>query len=140
MRGRRLGHALTRAAAPAPGCAEGPYRPAARHTSPAGPPFARYHPLGEGRFEVEAGFPVAGPVEAAGEVVPSELPGGPVAVTVHTGSYDQMEPAYQALASWVADHGGQLAGDAWEVYYSDPAEQPDPAHWRTGVVQPYRQG
>ncbi len=111
---------------------------AARQAGPAGPPFARYHELGEGRFEVEAGFPATRPIEGNGVAQPSELPGGQVAVTVHTGPYDQMEPAYQALASWVGQHGGELAGDPWEVYFSDPSTEPDPATWRTQVVQPYR--
>jgi hypothetical protein len=35
--------------------------------------------------------------------------------------------------------GGELAGNAWEVYLSDPSAQPDPATWRTEIVQPYRQ-
>lgn len=111
---------------------------AARRAAPAGPPFARFHMLGDGRFDVEAGFPVSRPIEPSGDVQPSELPGGQVAVTVHVGPYDQMEPAYQALASWVTDHGGELAGDAWEVFFSDPAAEPDPATWRTEIVQPYR--
>lgn len=112
---------------------------AAQQAGPAGPPFARYHRLGDGQFEVEAGFPASRPVEGDGEVEPSQLPGGPVAVTVHTGPYDQMEPGYQALASWVTDHHGEVAGDAWEVYFSDPTAQPDPADWRTEIVQPYRE-
>ena len=123
-----LGHAYAEVAAAV----------AARHLGPAGPPFARYHRLGEDRFEVEAGFPVTGPVEAEGSVQPSELPGGPAAASVHVGPYDQMEPAYQALDSWVRDHGVEPAGDAWEIYFSDPVSQPDPATWRTEVVQPYR--
>lgn len=111
---------------------------AAQRTSPAGPPFARFHMLGESRFEVEAGFPVSSPIEPTGDMRPAELPGGQVATTVHVGPYDQMEPAYQALASWVTDHGGELAGDAWEIYRSDPGAEPDPAAWRIEIVQPYR--
>ena len=68
---------------------------------------------------------------------PCVLPAGPVAVTMHIGPYDAMEPAYAALASWVGDRGGQLAGDPWEVY-SDPEQRPDPSTWRTEIVQPYR--
>jgi effector-binding domain-containing protein len=104
---------------------------------PAGPPFARYRMLGERRFGVEAGFPVTATITAIGEIHPSTLPGGEVATTIHTGPYDKVEPAYAALVSWVRAHGGELAGNAWEVYYSSPAEQPDPATWRTEVVQPY---
>ena len=110
-----------------------------QQVGPTGPPFACYHMLGDGRFEVEAGFPASRPVEGSGDVQPSELPGGQVAVTVHTGPYDQMEPGYQALASWVRDHGGEAIGGAWEVYFSDPSTQPDPATWRTEIIQPYRQ-
>lgn len=110
-----------------------------QQAGPAGPPFARHHMSGEGRFEVEAGFPATRPIQGNGDVQPSELPGGQVAVTIHTGPHDAMRPAYQALVSWVAEHGGELAGDPWEVYFSDPSTEPDPATWRTQIVQPYRQ-
>lgn len=111
---------------------------AAQGLQPAGAPFARYHPLGDDRFDVEAGFPTPTPIEAGGEVRPSTLPGGPVAQTVHTGPYEEMEPGYAALASWIAEQGGEPAGDAWEVYYSNPDDQPDSSTWRTLIVQPYR--
>lgn len=105
---------------------------------PAGPPFARYRQLADDRFAVEAGFPVSAAIDADGDVRPSQLPGGPAAVTVHIGPYEQMAPAYRALASWVSSHGGEPAGDPWEVYYTDPASESDPATWRTEIIQPYR--
>lgn len=113
---------------------------AAHGSVPAGPPFARYHQLGDGMFSVEAGFPVVTAVDAADGISPSALPGGPVAVTTHIGPYEEMPPAYEALAAWVGDHGGAPAGDPWEVYLGDPSVQPDPAAWRTDVVQPYAAG
>lgn len=103
-----------------------------------GPPFARYHRRDDGRFDVEAGFPVSGYVWTAAGVRASRLPGGKLAATMHVGPYDGMEPAYAALADWVRDEGGELAGDAWEVYLTGPATVADPAGWRTEVVQPYR--
>lgn len=105
---------------------------------PAGPPFARYHCLGDDRFEVEAGFPSTRVVPGNETVTPATLPGGPVAQTLHVGPYDQMTPAYDGLLAWIRDHGCAPAGDAWEVYYSDPVVEPDPATWRTLIVQPYR--
>lgn len=107
-------------------------------TGPDGPPFVRFHKLDDGRFAIEAGFGVRTAIEPGGDVQPSELPGGLVAVTIHTGPYEEMVPAYEALASWVGDQGGELAGDPWEIYFSDPATEPDPATWRTEIVQPYR--
>ncbi|RZU53242.1 effector-binding domain-containing protein [Krasilnikovia cinnamomea] len=105
-----------------------------------GPPFARYHRLGPDRFSIEAGFPVLPPVVAEGGIQPSALPGGSIATTVHLGPYEQMTPAYEALTRWIKEHGGRPAGDPWEVYHSDPATQPDPATWRTEIVQPYMAG
>lgn len=105
---------------------------------PVGMPFARYHPLGEGRFDVEAGFPASTPVSGEDEVEPSELPGGPAAVTMHIGPYDQSAAAYTALEKWIREHGGTPDGDAWEIYYDDPMSQPDPNQWRTEIVQPYQ--
>lgn len=104
---------------------------------PVGMPFARYHPTSDNRFEVEAGFPSSTPTGGEGDVEPSELPGGTAAMTVHVGPYDAVQPAYEALRAWVREQGGEPAGDAWEVYISDPSLNPDPATWRTEVVLPY---
>ena len=111
---------------------------AAQGAHPAGPPFARYHRLGSGEFTVEAGFPVSTAIGADGDVRPAELPGGPVAAMLHVGPYDEMAAAYEALASWVARHGGEPSGAPWEVYLTDPSREPDPATWRTEIIQPYR--
>lgn len=107
------------------------------HAGPAGPPFARYHVLGEGRFEVEAGFPATRAIDSDADVQASALPGGTVATTLYVGPYDGMEPAYAALASWIAERG-EPAGDPWEIYYDDPSDEPDPAAWRTRIIAPYR--
>ena len=104
---------------------------------PVGMPYARYHRRDDGRFDVEAGFAATTPVPGEGDVEPSEFPAGDVAVTVHVGPYDDMAPAYDAIAAWLAGHHAVAAGDPWEVYFTDPSEVPDPAQWRTEVVQPY---
>lgn len=111
---------------------------AAQETHPVGPPFARYHRHADGHFDVEAGFPVTEPIKPDGEVRPSSLPGGTAATAMYVGPYDGMQPVYEALTSWVDEQRQELGGDAWEVYFSEPSVEPDPATWRTQVVQPYR--
>jgi effector-binding domain-containing protein len=108
------------------------------HTTPTGHPFARYHQLPGGRFEVEAGFPVAAAVDSDAVNQMSSLPGGMVAVTVHVGPYDKLGDSYAAVAEWLRLRGGTPAGDPWEIYHDPPTGDPDT--WRTEIVQPYEQG
>ena len=88
-----------------------------------GPPYGRYHRFGPDVVDVEIGFPVATPPDLPplasrepGEVGLSELPGGPVARTVHIGSYDGV--------------------GAWESYVDDPGSVSDMATLRTEVLWP----
>lgn len=104
--------------------------------SPTGHPFARYHVRGDGRFDVEAGFPVTAPIAGDASVVPSTLPGGQLAAVWYTGPYDGLGEAYEALSGWIEAQDGTLDGDPWEVYYEPPSG--DPVNWRTEVVQPYK--
>lgn len=105
----------------------------------AGPPFARLRALDErfSQFEVEAGFPIDRALEGEGEVLASNLPSGPVATVTYMGPYDQMKPAYDSIYRWIEEQGGKPDGAPWEIFFSDPTEQPDPSTWRTDIVQPY---
>ena len=103
-----------------------------------GPPFARYHAMRDGQFDLETGAPVVEAVAGAGPIHGGTLPGGLVASTIHTGPYDQLSAAHQALAAWIKEQGYTSAGVPWEVYWTDPGEEPDPAAWRTEVLWPIR--
>lgn len=74
---------------------------------------------------VEVGVQVAEPFEPAGRVVPSVLPGGPVATAVHRGPYDGLDEAHVAIKAWCQSHRHALTGVRWEIYgdwREDPAE------------------
>jgi effector-binding domain-containing protein len=101
---------------------------------PTGPPFARYRRLDDDRFHVEAGFPVASPIEDFGDIVGSSLPAGTVAVVTHLGPYAEMEHTYETLLSWLSSRELRAAGDPWEVYFSD--KEDPPRQWRTDIYQP----
>jgi effector-binding domain-containing protein len=105
--------------------------------APDGPPFARYPGITTAavgpEITVEAGVTLQRAVEGAGRIESSELPGGDCAVTEHVGPYDTMEPAYKAIEEWMRAHGREPASGPWEIYHSDPAEEPDPQKWRTDI-------
>lgn len=77
-------------------------------------------------------------VTGEGDVKSGALPGGPTAVAMHAGPYDQLSETYAALERWIEANGLRTAGAPWESYITDPAEHPDPGDWRTEVYWPVR--
>jgi effector-binding domain-containing protein len=73
---------------------------------------------------VEVGVQVTGPFTPAGRVVPSVLPAGRVATTIHRGSYDHLNAGHRAVLAWCDAHGHELTGTRWEIY-GDWHENPD---------------
>jgi effector-binding domain-containing protein len=103
---------------------------------PAGPPYDRIHAMDADGFDLEVGIAVASPIEGNGRVLPGELPAGRAAVTWHTGPYDQLSAAHGAIQTWIAQQGLEPAGAGWEVYHTDPGQEPDPAKLRTEIIYP----
>jgi DNA gyrase inhibitor GyrI len=64
------------------------------------------------------------------------LPGGRVASTWHVGSYHELPRTYARLEAWIDEQGYTRRGAAWEIYWTDPGIEPDPAKWRTQVLWP----
>lgn len=105
---------------------------------PASPPFARYHTLGE-VIDFEAGVIVKSAVQPAGQVKPGELPAGPAAIAVHTGSYETLSATYAAMRRWLEANPAQHQnGGPWELYITDPSAEPDPNKWMTEVIFPLK--
>ncbi|MBO0834736.1 MAG: GyrI-like domain-containing protein [Actinobacteria bacterium] len=117
----------------------------ARHITPTGPPFFRYHIIDmERKLHVEAGVPVASAVEDDGDVHAGTLPAGRYAVMTHTGAPDSLLAATAQLLDWANARGLAFdvspteAGESWgcrlESYLTDPSEQPDTSKWQTELA------
>jgi effector-binding domain-containing protein len=75
--------------------------------------------FGDADVAVEVGVQVTGSFEAAGRVVPSTLPAGQAAMTVHKGAPSGIGAAHHAVRSWCAEQRRELTGVFWEIY-GDP--------------------
>jgi effector-binding domain-containing protein len=73
-------------------------------------------------------FDAAIPVRGTSEATPRDTPGvklgftyeGPVIRVKHTGSYRALAETHRKIAAYLAAHGLQRNGPAWESYVSDP--------------------
>lgn len=92
--------------------------------TPTAPPFIVYHDVidEETEGDIEMCIPIANPIETDGDIESKVMPGGPAAVTIHQGAYDELGPAYHALSTWISEHGHQFAGPPRETYLNDPRE------------------
>jgi effector-binding domain-containing protein len=108
----------------------------AQRDAPVGPPFGAYHGMTGETVDVEAGFPVAAPIEDRDDVVASTLPGGRAVEAVHVGPYDTMTRTYAEIEAWMAENGVTPGPVMWESYLTDPGSEPDPQTWRTLIVWP----
>jgi hypothetical protein len=118
---------------------------AARGLAPAGAPFFRYLVIDmERELEVEAGVPVAEPVNGEGEVLTGVLPPGRYAVTTHVGHPDRLVAVTGAFLDEAAARGLRFdttetdRGSRWgcrlELLHTNPAEQPDMDEWETKLA------
>jgi effector-binding domain-containing protein len=105
---------------------------------PAGPPFALYHAYHDDSVDLEAGFPLEQPVATSGRVIGRELQATFAAVAWHHGSYDGIGAAHRAVESWMQAEGKEASGPPWEVYWTGPRDDPEPANWVTEVGYPFR--
>jgi DNA-binding transcriptional MerR regulator len=110
---------------------------AAAGLEPSGPPGALY----AGDFfkdelgEVTAFVPVAGS-SAAGGPRRSDIPGGEFAVAVHEGSFADLDRAYAALGTFVAERAIGVDGPIREHYLVSPLDTDDDGEHRTEVCWP----
>ncbi|GAA1156390.1 GyrI-like domain-containing protein [Nocardioides aquiterrae] len=101
---------------------------------PAGPAMAYYEIRPDG-MSVAAGFPVSGPIEGDGTVVPFRLPSREVITTEHVGPYEQVPATYEALHVEAEARDRKIDESAmWEEYLAGPDVPPE--QMRTVVSWP----
>lgn len=105
--------------------------------NPAGMPYTAYFNMDMHDLDIELGMPVSEPFQGTDEIESGEMPAGPYAVTIYTGPYGELEPAYTALSEWMAVQGHVPVGVAYEFYLNDPGETP-PEKLMTKIMFPIK--
>jgi effector-binding domain-containing protein len=88
---------------------------------------------------VEAAFPVE-PTTVAGEGTSLKTyPGGRAVMATHTGPYETMSETWMALWEWVSENKQQPEeAPPWDVYVTDPGQEPDSSKWVTELYIPLK--
>lgn len=104
----------------------------------AGPPLSRYHGFTADTIDLEAAIPVKKAVPGEGRVKPASLPGGKAATTWHVGPYHDLPKSYAALEAFMKKESLAAREAFWEIYWTDPGIERDPAKWRTQIIWPVK--
>jgi effector-binding domain-containing protein len=87
-------------------------------------PYAAYHNMDMKNLDVEAGLPVARALPGNDEVIAGTIPGGKFAVCHYAGPYSGLPAAFEALMTFMNEHGYTMTGPSYEWYLDDPATTP----------------
>jgi len=93
----------------------------------------------EGYTVMEVALPISPDVEIieSDRIGVNTLSAGSAAQVIHYGSYASLNSAHFALDEWITDNGKNMSGPPWEVYLSNPHNEPDTSKWITEVYYPF---
>ena len=111
----------------------------------AGPPFFRYRVIDmAAELTVDAGIPVAGPVEVSPPAFVETLPAGRYVTLAHIGHPDELVGVTAGVLDWAQRQGlvwdmtptpeGEVWGCRLEILRTNPAEEPDIHKWETVLM------
>lgn len=106
---------------------------------PVRPPMSLWHSSPEQSrdgVDFEPCLPVEHRVPPRGRIRADELPAGLVISTIHSGDYDTMGAAFDAVWSWIVGHGYEPAGPPRDVVLIGAHDTGDPAGYRTEIAWP----
>lgn len=71
-------------------------------------------------LSVEIGFPVSEELPGTDEITARVIPESLVVFAIHRGAYNEIEPTYEDMATWIKEHGLTSNGTSFEQYLNGP--------------------
>jgi effector-binding domain-containing protein len=102
----------------------------------AGPPFCRYTDWREEDCDIEVGCPIAESLTGEGEVFAGVLGADRAVRADYSGPYEGLHAAHAACRSYIEENGLEPSAPPFEIYATDPDEEPNPEKWITQVYWP----
>lgn len=86
----------------------------------------------------EPALPVSGEAAGNDDVMVKMTYEGKAVKAIHLGNYNEVEPTYEAAMAYLQEKALEENGMPWEVYVTDPGQQPDTAQWITEIYIPVK--
>lgn len=101
-------------------------------------PLAIYHKWDEENDSATVAVSIACASEKSGtdKIQKGMTYAGSTIKVVHIGPYENTGAAHEFVYAYVGDNGYEMSGSPWEVYVTDPGEEPDPNKWITEIYYP----
>lgn len=112
----------------------------ASHLTVTGAPYGRYRGMPSDTYDVEAGVPIAETTTSHDDIVAGYLPEVEAVEFVHVGPYDTLVQSYESIAAWMSERDIIPGAEMWELYLTDPEEEPDETKWEAKIVWPIVRG
>ncbi len=107
--------------------------------SMAGPPFAIWYKYDDPEnFVYDIAMPVSKQLTGEGDIHFLYTYEGKTVKADHFGDYSTTGHSWSAIMQYMKDKGLEPNGDPWEVYMTDPKDQPDPEKWLTVLYFPVK--
>jgi len=107
-------------------------------TSMAGYPFSIWYDYMNDTMEFDCGLPVAAKMAEQGDIRNIMTYGGRVATVTHTGTYESTQYSWEKLQKYMQENNLEPNGDPYEVYITDPSDEPDSTKWVTKLFWPVK--
>lgn len=104
----------------------------------AGPPFAIWYEYEGPTFVFDNCIPVTKVIPGEGDIKSIMTYEGKVVKVAHTGSYESTQYSWGAMEKYVQENSLQTNGDPYEVYLTNPEQEPDPNKWVTELYWPIK--
>ncbi len=103
-----------------------------------GAPFAIYHKWDmENEIAiVEVAMPVHSQKTSSDRVKKDTSYSGKALKAVYMGPYEGIEEVHYAMDDYIKENNLEISGAPWEVYVTDPTNEPDTSKWTTEIYYP----
>lgn len=104
----------------------------------AGPPFSIWYEWEGDIMVFDCALPVSEPLKPVKGIKPITTYSGKVVTVEHHGPYETTQYSWEKLGKYIAENNMETNGDPWEVYITDPGQEPDPSKWVTKLYWPVK--